>query len=117
MGQGEEQEEKKSPFDQWLDYARTVVRAIESMFPKDMSAIQATIIEKALKPYHFWLEEQGLTPAQRITPNQKIFIEKILSQKSQRARDMAKALNSMKKGLEDLTKDEASELLDSGVSR
>ena len=106
-----EQEEKKSPFDQWLDYARTVVRAIENRFPKDMSAIQATIIEKALKPYHFWLEEQGFS-SQKITPNQKIFIEKILSQKSQRSREIVKALNGMKKSLEDLTKDEASQLLD-----
>ena len=108
----EGQEERKTPFDQWLDYARTVVRAIENMFPKDMSVIQATIIEKALKPYHFWLEEQGLSPSQKITPNQKIFIEKILSQKSQRSREIVKALNGMKKSLEDLTKDEASQLLD-----
>ena len=111
MDQSQE-EEKKTPFDQWLDYARTVVRTIENRFPKDMSEIQATIIEKALKPYHFWLEEQGLTPSQKITPNQKIFIEKILSQKSQRSREIVKALNGMKKSLEDLTKDEASQLLD-----
>jgi hypothetical protein len=108
----EQEEEKKTPFDQWLDYARTVVRAIENRFPKDMSAIQATIIEKALKPYHFWLEEQGLPQSQKITANQKIFIEKILSQKSQRSREIVKALNGMKKSLEDLTKDEASQLLD-----
>ena len=107
----EQEEEKKTPFDQWLDYARTVVRAIENRFPKDMSVIQATIIEKALKPYHFWLEEQRLS-SQKITANQKTFIEKILSQKSQRSREIVKALNGMKKSLEDLTKDEASQLLD-----
>ena len=112
-----EQQEKKEPFDEWLDYARTVVRAIENRFPKDMSAIQAIIIEKALKPYHFWLEEQGLTPAQKITPNQKIFLEKILSQKSQRSREIVKALNGMKKSLEGLTKEEASKLLDTEVQK
>ena len=111
MDQSQE-EEKKTPFDQWLDYARTVVRTIENRFPKDMSEIQATIIEKALKPYHFWLEEQGLSQSRKITANQKIFIEKILSQKSQRSREIVKALNGMKKSLEDLTKDEASQLLD-----
>ena len=112
-----QEEEKKTPFDQWLDYARTVVRAIENRFPKDVPEIQATIIEKALKPYHFWLEEQGLTPAQKITTNQKIFIEKILSQKSQRSREIVKALNGMKKSLEDLTKEEASRLLDTEASK
>ena len=113
----EGQEEKKTPFDQWLDYARTVVRTIENRFPKDVSEIQATIIEKALKPYHFWLEEQGLTPSQKITSNQKTFLEKILSQKSQRSREIVKALNGMKKSLEDLTKEEASKLLDTEASK
>lgn len=110
-----QKEEQKTPLDEWLAYAKTVVRKVENLFPKDMSTIQAVIIEKALKPYHFWLEENGLTPPEKITPNQRGFLEKILSQKSTRSREIAKALNSMKKGLDDLTKDEASKLLDTEV--
>ena len=107
-----EQEEKKQPFDEWLLYARTVVRAVQNLFPKDMSVIQATIIEKALKPYHFWLEEQGLAQPQKITPHQKIFLEKILGQSSQKSKQIAKILHDAGKGLEDLTKDEASKILE-----
>ena len=107
-----EQEEKKEPFDEWLDYAFHVVLAVDLKFPREMSAVQGVIIEKALKPYHFWLEEKGISPSQKITANQRTYIEKILSLKNERSRKIAQALNRMKKGLEDLTKEEASKLLE-----
>ena len=57
-----EQQEKKEPFDEWLDYAFHVVLAVDLKFPREMSAVKGVIIEKALKPYHFWLEEKGISP-------------------------------------------------------
>ena len=49
-----EQQEKKEPFDEWLDYAFHVVLAVDLKFPREMSAVKGVIIEKALKPYHFF---------------------------------------------------------------
>ena len=109
------QQEKKEPFDEWLDYAFHVVLAVDLKFPREMSAVKGVIIEKALKPYHFWLEEKGISLPQKITSNQRTYIEKILSLKNDRSRKIAQALNRMKKGLEDLTKEEASALLEETI--
>lgn len=110
------EQEKKDPFDEWLDYAFKTVLAIDLKFPKEMSAVKAAIIDKALKPYHFWLEEKGIKQlekeSQKITPNQKAFIEWLLSRENTRSKQIARALHDYGKGLEDLTKDEASKILE-----
>ncbi|MBX8640634.1 MAG: hypothetical protein KIS29_09905 [Thermoplasmata archaeon] len=111
-----EEQKKKDPFDEWLDYALQTVLSIKLKFPKEMSAVQSVIIEKALKPYHFWLEEKGIKDPkkdpQKITPNQRAFIERILSRKDSESKEIARAINLTGKGLDDLTKDEASRILE-----
>jgi hypothetical protein len=107
-----QEEKKKDPFYEWLDYAFKTTLAIDVKFAHEQPPVKAAIIEKALKPYHFWLEEKGISLPQKITANQRTYIEKILSLKNDRSRKIAQALNKMKKGLEDLTKEEASELLE-----
>lgn len=110
------EQEKKDPFDEWLNYAFHTVLAIDLKFPKEMSAVKAAIIDKALKPYHFWLEEKGIKQPQKdpqkITPNQKAFIERILSRENSESKEIARAINLTGKGLENLTKDEASKIIE-----
>ena len=46
-----EQQEKKEPFDEWLDYAFHVVLAVDLKFPREMSAVKGVIIEKWKKEH------------------------------------------------------------------